>query len=201
MRGRARTAAPLRPEITEPKLRTVPPQDLPAMPPPPAIEPPQAEPPAAAVGPIGKPSKEEPKALAPQAAKPAEPSLAAPAESAEQAASTDECASVSVYFPTDATVFKDEGVTSLNRVADCLKANPTRIVLLEGSADPRGDAASNSELAKGRAQAVAEQLWALGVSTAQISLSTVPAQCTDKTQSCWQSDRSVKATLSDSTQP
>lgn len=111
--------------------------------------------------------------------------------------SADPCSATAVYFPTGATLFKEEGVSKLNQLADCLKANPTRVVLLEGSADPRGDVAQNEELARGRAKAVADQLWALGVSTAQISLTVGPPACSENDAACWQRDRTVKAVLSE----
>jgi outer membrane protein OmpA-like peptidoglycan-associated protein len=106
-----------------------------------------------------------------------------------------ECSQATVYFPTDGALINTEGVDTLNAVADCLGADPSRIVLLEGRTDPSGTDEHNRDLAFERADTVANQLVALGVSTDRISVTVRPPPCTEATASCWRRGRTVTALL------
>jgi outer membrane protein OmpA-like peptidoglycan-associated protein len=73
-----------------------------------------------------------------------------------------------VLFDTGKSQLRSGGVRSLERVADVLRNYPERRVLIEGFTDSQGNEQYNIDLSRRRANAVKEQLQALGVSDGRI---------------------------------
>lgn len=68
-----------------------------------------------------------------------------------------------VLFDTGQATLKPGAVTEIVRLADFLKANPNRRVLIEGHTDSTGSMRTNAILSQRRADAVADTLVASGV--------------------------------------
>jgi outer membrane protein OmpA-like peptidoglycan-associated protein len=151
---------------------------IPATPAPPKLsEAPLAGPPAATE--TARPEVTEPKAAEPGT------TAAAGAETCDQ----------TVEFSTNETALADGGAPQLRRLVECLKADPSSSVSLEGRVDPRGNAAYNVSLAERRAESVAEALNALGVPASRVTTSIGEELCSKATEECWQKNRSVTATV------
>jgi len=106
------------------------------------------------------------------------------------------CSETTVFFEMNKANLDQEGQASLAQLAECLKANPTQAVRLEGrSADEHGQAERNERLAQQRAGKVADQLAALGVSRSQITVVVAQPLCAEANESCRQKNRSVTATM------
>lgn len=153
----------------------------PAIPAPPPVE----EPPAPKA-PIAAPPAEEPEATSPESG--------AMAEETEPGAAAAGGCSQEFLFAVNETALNAENKRMLASFADCLKANPSESVVLEGRADPRGSAEYNEGLARGRAQSVADGLSALGVSSDSVTTGIGDQLCSEATETCWQKNRSVIAT-------
>ncbi len=76
-----------------------------------------------------------------------------------------------VYFEVGADALSVETQAVLVRVADAARAQDGTVVLISGFHDASGDAASNAELAKRRAQAVQHALEANGIALERLVLS------------------------------
>ncbi len=107
--------------------------------------------PAAAVVPAPTPAPAPAPADAPKAA--------APAPSA-----------VKIYFASASTDLPADAAGKLQAIADHLKANPQAMAVLSGFHDPRGNQASNEELALNRARAVRAALEAAGIPRERVDM-------------------------------
>jgi outer membrane protein OmpA-like peptidoglycan-associated protein len=70
-----------------------------------------------------------------------------------------------VLFDTDKATLKPGAMSEIERLANFLKQNPETRVRIEGHTDSVGEEAYNEELSRERAQAVANALGGLGVSS------------------------------------
>jgi outer membrane protein OmpA-like peptidoglycan-associated protein len=73
-----------------------------------------------------------------------------------------------VLFNTDQAVLTAQGMQTAQRLAEVLRNNPDRSVLVEGFTDSTGTAAHNLELSQRRAEAVRMALMQMGVDRAHI---------------------------------
>lgn len=73
-----------------------------------------------------------------------------------------------ILFDFDGSELKPGGVNAIQRLAEFLKQNPGRAVLIEGHTDAVGAEGYNVELSERRAQAVRDQLASFGVEESQI---------------------------------
>lgn len=75
-----------------------------------------------------------------------------------------------VLFNTDKAQLKPDGMRNVQKLAEILKQNPQRVVLIEGFTDSTGSAAHNQELAERRALSVSAALMEMGISRDRISI-------------------------------
>ncbi|HEY1151342.1 MAG TPA: OmpA family protein [Pseudoduganella sp.] len=73
-----------------------------------------------------------------------------------------------VLFNTDQAVLTAQGMQTAQRLAEVLRNNPDRSVLVEGFTDSTGTAAHNLELSQRRAEAVRSALMQMGVERSRI---------------------------------
>ena len=74
-----------------------------------------------------------------------------------------------VLFNTDQAQLKSDGLRNVQKLAEILKQNPQRVVLVEGFTDSTGSAAHNQSLSERRAIAVSAALMESGISRERIS--------------------------------
>ena len=142
----------------------------PAPPPPPPPEPPPP------------PKQEE---MVAQAAAPPEDPLAWAAGLAD------------VHFDYKLAKIRKDDRSELDALAQKLKEDPNRKVLVEGHCDSRGTANYNMMLGERRAKAVKQHLVKAGVPASQIEVTSYGKErqlCTEATDGCWQSNRRVHFT-------
>ena len=82
----------------------------------------------------------------------------------------------SFLFPSNKATLLPEANAKLDRIADALKQQADREILIEGHTDSRGPSDRNLELSKQRAEAVASYLSSRGVSREHITTDGVGAQ-------------------------
>jgi len=102
-----------------------------------------------------------------------------------------------VFFDTNQTAVRGVSQGTLNTAASFLVANPTLSVELIGRADSRGQASYNLQLAKLRAESVAQELLNRNVNASQIRTVTSQGESQARAQSTittWQ-DRHVEIRL------
>jgi len=136
-------------------------------PPPPAPEPPPP------------PKQEE---IVAQAAAPPEDPLAWAADLAE------------VHFASSQATIQKEDKTALDTLAQKLKEDSKRKVLVEGHCDSRGTANYNMMLGERRAKSVKQYLVKAGVPSSQIEVVSYGKEkplCKEMADACWQSNRRV----------
>jgi outer membrane protein OmpA-like peptidoglycan-associated protein len=104
------------------------------------------------------------------------------------------CRSSTIYFERDLSVLGRDDYDEIRVLGDCLKQNPSHKVMLEGRADPRETLAGYNTLAQSRADAIADELMSLGVSSGQIITVVSAATCSESDESCFEQDRSVTFT-------
>ena len=75
-----------------------------------------------------------------------------------------------VLFGTDQSVLTPDGMRSAQKLADVLKQNPARTVLIEGFTDSTGASAYNQELSSRRAAAVRDALVQMGIASNRINV-------------------------------
>ena len=75
-----------------------------------------------------------------------------------------------VLFGTDQSNLTADGMRSAQKLADVLKQNPLRRVLIEGFTDSTGAAAYNQELSARRANAVRDALMQMGIAADRVSV-------------------------------
>ena len=107
-----------------------------------------------------------------------------------------------VLFGTDQSNLTADGMRSAQKLADVLKQNPLRRVLIEGFTDSTGAAAYNQELSARRANAVRDALMQMGMAADRISVrgygEAYPVAGND-TAASRQLNRRVEIVLSDDT--
>jgi len=74
-----------------------------------------------------------------------------------------------ILFGLNETELKPGGVNAINRLAEFLKENPDRNILIEGHTDSLGDDGYNMQLSRQRAEAVERQLMEFGIDTNRIN--------------------------------
>ena len=147
--------------------------------PPPPPPPPAPEPPPPPPAPEPPPPVQE---MAPQAAAPPEDPLAWAAGLAD------------VHFEYKLAKIRKKDKSELDALAQKLKEDSNRKVLLEGHCDSRGTANYNMMLGERRAKAVKQHLVKAGVPASQIEVTSYGKErqlCTKATDGCWQSNRRV----------
>ena len=75
-----------------------------------------------------------------------------------------------VLFGTDQSTLTPDGMRSAQKLADVLKQNPMRTVLVEGFTDSTGAATYNQELSSRRAASVRDALMQMGTASQRISV-------------------------------
>lgn len=75
-----------------------------------------------------------------------------------------------VLFATDQARLNPEGLRTAQKLADVLRQNPQRAVLIEGFTDSTGSAAHNQELSERRAGAVQNALQEMGVGRDRVAM-------------------------------
>lgn len=75
-----------------------------------------------------------------------------------------------VLFDVNQARLKQQGLDNVNKLADVLKTNPERTVMVEGFTDSTGSDAHNQQLSERRATAVRDALVAQGVERARIQM-------------------------------
>lgn len=105
-----------------------------------------------------------------------------------------------VLFGTNLARLNPDGMRTAQKLADVLKQNPQRTVLVEGFTDSTGTGAHNQELSERRATAVRNALQELGVSRERIAIrgygETYPVAANNNAQNR-QLNRRVEIVLSD----
>lgn len=74
-----------------------------------------------------------------------------------------------VLFNTDQAVLTEGGQRTIRKLADVLKQNPDRNVMVEGFTDSTGTSAHNLELSQRRAEAVRRALMGMGVEGTRVA--------------------------------
>ncbi len=116
-------------------------------------------------------------------------STAAPGAAA--AAATD-CGETRFHFATDSAAIPENERPMLDRMTRCLQANQGIKLAIEGNADQRGTTDHNQELADRRAKAIAHELEARGVSSAQLRVVSYGENnllCGENDADCWAKNR------------
>ena len=107
-----------------------------------------------------------------------------------------------VLFATDKAELNGNGMRTAQKLADLLKQNPNRIVLVEGFTDSTGSTAYNQDLSERRGASVRDALLQMGVSTDRIRVrgygESFPVAGNDSASSR-QLNRRVEIVLSDDT--
>jgi len=75
-----------------------------------------------------------------------------------------------VLFATNQATLNPNGMSTLRKLADVMRENPDRTVLVEGFTDSTGSASYNQDLSQRRANAVASALGEMGVPRDRISM-------------------------------
>jgi len=75
-----------------------------------------------------------------------------------------------VLFATNRATLTPDGMNTVRKLADVLKQNPNRTVLVEGFTDSTGSAAHNQELSERRAGSVAAALTSLGIARERVAM-------------------------------
>ena len=102
------------------------------------------------------------------------------------------CSVSRVHFDFDSSVLREDDLTTLRRMARCLKAKARTHLTIEGNADERGTAEYNLLLGQRRAVAVEKYLETLGVDSEQvrtISYGYEKPLCAAHNEECWQQNR------------
>jgi len=105
-----------------------------------------------------------------------------------------------VLFAVDVARLNPDGMRTAQKLADVLKQNPTRTVLIEGYTDSTGTAPHNQDLSERRAGAVRSALQEMGVAGGRVTVrgygQSNPVASND-TQQSRQLNRRVEILLSD----
>jgi peptidoglycan-associated lipoprotein len=112
----------------------------------------------------------------------------------QQAAPPADCQDAARYtirFGFDQSTLTSDSQSSLQSLADCLKAAPARRVVVQGNADERGTAQYNVALGSRRADAARKYLSDLGVAGTidTVSFGKEKPLCKQSTEDCWSRNR------------
>ena len=102
-----------------------------------------------------------------------------------------------LHFDTSQSKIRKDDKAGLDALAQKLKEDSKRKVLVEGYCDSRGTANYNLLLGERRAKAVKQYLVKAGVPTSQIEVISFGKErplCTEATDECWQSNRRAHVT-------
>jgi len=151
-------------------------------PPPPAPPPPAAEPPRAAEAPrvATPPAESAPSAGPPRRAAPPPAEFSAIPEVR------------AIHFDFDRSDIRPGDAAVLDANAEWLRANPDRLVLIEGHCDERGTAEYNLALGERRALATKAYLVARGIADARMTITSYGFErpvCREHTETCWARNR------------
>lgn len=102
---------------------------------------------------------------------------------------------VDLFFDTSSADLTEAATTDLQKLADWAKCSSRNAIILEGHADPRGDADYNLRLSGERAAAVRQQLIDMGVPSERIVVSVYGEN--GPRQETFAEDRRVTARASD----
>jgi peptidoglycan-associated lipoprotein len=97
-----------------------------------------------------------------------------------------------VFFGFDTWQISNEGKQALMLDAEWIKANPTKMILIEGHCDERGTIAYNLVLGERRAKAVWKYLTELGVPPDRLKIVSYGKErpfCKEHDESCYQQNR------------
>jgi peptidoglycan-associated lipoprotein len=97
-----------------------------------------------------------------------------------------------ILFDFDRFVIRDAARSGLEANAGLLKSQSGEKILIEGHCDERGTSAYNLVLGERRAQAAAQYLRDLGVSSSQMQITSYGKErpfCAEHSEACWQSNR------------
>ncbi len=103
-----------------------------------------------------------------------------------------------IYFDYDRATIRNDGKAALEQDARLLKAENGWKLLVAGHCDERGTVAYNLVLGERRAQSVKRYLGDLGVSTAQIQVTSYGKEkpfCAEHNKDCWQKNRRAHLAL------
>jgi OmpA family len=93
------------------------------------------------------------------------------------------CGRTTIQFEQHGAALTADSKVELSKLAACLNADPKQSVKLEGRAD-QSELSYNATLPQGRAEAIAEELRALGVPPSQVTVESNMTPCTDAAGSC-----------------
>jgi peptidoglycan-associated lipoprotein len=121
----------------------------------------------------------------PAAAKPTPPPDTGPS------AECQDSARFTIRFGFDQATLTPDSQSSLQSLADCLKAAPAKRVVVQGNADERGTAQYNVALGSRRADAARKYLSDLGVGGAidTVSFGKERPVCRQSNEDCWAKNR------------
>jgi peptidoglycan-associated lipoprotein len=97
-----------------------------------------------------------------------------------------------VHFDFDRYDIRPEDAHVLDANAEWLKANPERVLLIEGHCDERGTNEYNLALGEHRAKSAMNYLISQGVQSNRMTIISYGEErpaCTDKNESCWATNR------------
>jgi peptidoglycan-associated lipoprotein len=97
-----------------------------------------------------------------------------------------------VFFAFDSWNITEEGRQTLQADAEWLRANPSRVLTVEGHCDERGSQAYNLVLGERRAKAVQNYLVQLGITPDRVGVVSYGKDrpfCRDASESCYQQNR------------
>jgi peptidoglycan-associated lipoprotein len=118
----------------------------------------------------------------------------------EAASESSQCQSMRVSFPFNSSELSAADRSSLERGADCIKADHSLHVTIEGNADERGTEEYNLALGDRRANAVAKYLENLGASQGQLKTVSYGKEnpvCNEHDEACWSQNRRADLKLAD----
>jgi peptidoglycan-associated lipoprotein len=98
----------------------------------------------------------------------------------------------SIHFDYDKYEIRPGDTKVLDANAAWLKANPTRLVLIEGHCDERGTNEYNVALGERRAKAAMNYLVSHGVQAGRLTIISHGEQrplCTERDEACWARNR------------
>ncbi|NPV05589.1 MAG: peptidoglycan-associated lipoprotein Pal [Syntrophaceae bacterium] len=99
-----------------------------------------------------------------------------------------------IYFEFDRAELSAEARETLGKVAQMLKASPTKSLTIEGNCDERGTNEYNLALGQQRADAAARYLQNLGIDRKRIKTISYGEErpvCTEPTEACWRKNRNA----------
>lgn len=105
------------------------------------------------------------------------------------------CELQAVYFAFDSSELDGAAQATIQQAVECYRdQNPEVSLLLTGACDPRGTEEYNIALGERRATSVRDYMRALGLGSAQLSITSVGEEfATGTDEASWAKDRNVSA--------